>query len=561
MASNYRAKIKPLKEDSLDDIIPHGHNDYYDALVNFFKEQGVGTRISYTSSGGEICRFDNNPYSIVIVKNYQGKYTLLDRVEMYGDGDTTLWTKRGGLYYKNVPIEDVWVLDWDKYVNCNGDILSADEVDALYENAKPKVKSIKEGIFNNNYDYKYTPADRSYVQDIRNNHRLEGIMISMKFLDIIGVSDELKNKFREFEATYGRMPKFAYGTSLAGKNSKVDFQKVCNHKRCDGFFTEEDKNEIVNKWIETYNAVKAEDDIYKETPEAVVRNVVDFVKDNKLAIGCAVFGVAALTGVIPAIVNKYKSEADIREAVEYFMNSVDWDENDRDKTIATTHTSFDSEGKVHTTTRARTLRGNKNTSKSIFTAVAKYAKKNGITVRDAFHKLDGQKAKGLFGETGEDFYSFDIVKDNNGVLTINVWNAAGRKPKTFEIDTNTYQRIGDATFVYNESKKKKANHVKESRVVNLNRTLRGHIISYIRNELPQIVGEPEAENFKTQQKDCDLVYTDVSYTGKIRFGINVVGDSYQMSATKDKGLSYIHWEGIGLDEFQTDFEDMIATIF
>jgi hypothetical protein len=309
-------------------------------------------------------------------------------------------------------------------------------------------------------------SNRDYIHNISNMSSVEYMRISKEFLDAIEAPEELKEKFESFKSKYGKYPQFAYNSKFRSTKEKtsVSFQKTINGNHCATFFTEEDIETLVNCWVDTYNSIKEYEDS-KSNVEKVVENVCDFVKDNKLAIGCAIFGVAALAGVIPAIVNKYKSEADIREAVSYFMNSVDWDENDRDKTIATTHTSFDSDGKMHTTTRARTLSGNKNTSKAIFTAVARYAKKNGITVRDAFHKLDGQKTKTLFGNiTDEDFYKFDIVKDNNGILTINVWNDAGRKPKTFEIDTNSYQRIGDVQYSWNESKKR-SGRVKESKVV------------------------------------------------------------------------------------------------
>ena len=298
-------------------------------------------------------------------------------------------------------------------------------------------------------------SNRDYIHSVSQMASVEYMRISKDFLDAIEAPEELKEKFESFKSKYGKYPQFAYNSKFRSTKAKtsVSFQKTINGNHVGTFFTEEDIETLVNCWVDTYNSI-TEYENSRGSVEKVVENVCDFVKDNKLAVGCAIFGVAALAGIIPAIVNKYKSEADIREAVNYFMNSVDWDENDRDKTIVTTHTSFDSDGNVKMTSRPRTLSGNRNTSKAIFTAVARYAKKNGITVRDAFHKLDGQKAKGLFGETGEDFYSFDIVKDNNGVLTINVWNDAGRKPKTFEIDTNSYQRIGDVQYSWNESKKR-----------------------------------------------------------------------------------------------------------
>lgn len=311
-------------------------------------------------------------------------------------------------------------------------------------------------------DHRFSKTDRDYIIGLRGEY-LQGIRISKKFLDLIDAPEELKAKFETFKSKYGKYPQFRYDSELGNRagNTCIHLQKTINGINVENFFTEEDIETLVDCWVDTYT--EAYDWLNaRSTAEKVVENVCDFVEDNKLAEGCAIFGVAALAGVIPAIVNKYKSEADIREAVSYFMDSVEGDENDRNKTIHTTYTSVDSKGVAHTNTRTIIRYGNKSTSKDIFTAVAKYAKKNGITVRDAFHELDGKKSKTLFGkETNEDFYRFDILEDNDGVLTINVWNNAGRKPKTFEIDTNTYQKIGDVQYSWNESRKR-TGRIKES---------------------------------------------------------------------------------------------------
>lgn len=310
-------------------------------------------------------------------------------------------------------------------------------------------EKIYEGIFNNGYDYKYSKADRDYVQAV-SRLNINGERISMKFLDIIGVSDELKNKFKKFEATYGKMPMFSYNTQLS---RKIEFQKTINRRNVADYFTQEDIDEIKNKWIETYKQTKEEDNIYNGSVESIVDKVVDFIKDNKLGVGCAVFGIAALAGVIPAIAQRYKNNQDIRDAVEYYMSQVEWDSNDKDNIELKSRTTFDAKGNPQYSVYPVTYYGNKSTTENILEKVAKFAKKNGITVRDAFHELDGKKVKGFGGkETDEDAFRFDILKDNNGVLTINVWNEAGKKPKTFEIDTNSYQRIGNVQYSWNESK-------------------------------------------------------------------------------------------------------------
>lgn len=392
-------------------------------------------------------------------------------------------------------------------------------------------------------DHRFSKTDRDYIIGLRGEY-LQGIRISKKFLDLIDAPEELKAKFEQFKSKYGKYPQFRYNSELGNgaDNTCIYLQKTINGINVENFFTEEDIETLVDCWVDTYT--EAYDWLNaRSTVEKVVENVCDFVEDNKLAIGCAIFGVAALAGIIPAIVKKYKSEADIREAVSYFMDSVEWDENDRNKTIHTTYTSVDSKGVAHTNTRTITRYGNKSTSKDIFTAVAKYAKKNGITVRDAFHELDGKKSKTLFGkETNEDFYRFDILKDNDGVLTINVWNNAGRKPKTFEIDTNTYQRIGDVQYSWNESRKR-SDRIKENR----------------KPYTPCEISAWEAKNYIQRQ---NLTCENEQGTLRIFYGPLEVGcmvftpASYYLAGLDET----VYWEGTTMNQFRVDFEEFKATL-
>ena len=60
-----------------------------------------------------------------------------------------------------------------------------------------------------------------------------------------------------------------------------------------------------------------------------------------------------------------------------------------------------------------------------------------------------------------------------------------------------------------------------------------------------------------------MIYTDVMYTGKIRFAIRTQGEIYLMSATNGvvnngKGID---WQGTGFEEFKADFEDLVNTLF
>lgn len=313
-----------------------------------------------------------------------------------------------------------------------------------FKNIYKKANKLEEGLFNSGYDYTMSKGDRQYVMQTKNNFK--GNRISERFLNVIGVSQKVKDKFKDFENKYGKMPQFFYTsrfTQIKG-NAHIEFQKTIsvNGKTHDvsDFFTKEDTDEIIDKWVDTYNKAVEEHDIYKETPEAVVDNVVQFVKKNKLTTGCAIFGVAALATVIPTMVDAYKSNEDIREAVEYYMGTIDWDLNDGGGyKIGVTYYG----GRTRATHKH--VKGNKEETKDILVAVTKYAKNNDVTLNEAFHILDGKKFLGV------DNYKFNILEDNDGILTLQVWSKTGKSPKTIEIDTNTYQRIGNATFTWQES--------------------------------------------------------------------------------------------------------------
>ena len=374
-------------------------------------------------------------------------------------------------------------------------------------------KKISEGIFSDGFEYQYSKPDREYVFDISETN-LTNIMISERFLDIIGVSDELKNKFKDFETQYGRMPKFSYGSSL---DNKIEFQKTINGKKVADFFTEEDRNEIVRQWIKTYKDVSDEENIYKESADAVIDKTTKFIKENKLGIGCAIFGVCALAGIIPAICNTYKNGKDIREAVEYYMGQVEWDKNDESKSIHRSIYSIDAKGNPTTHVHHSILAGNKATAKEIFNVVAKAAKKNGTTVRQEFHNLDGKKVKGLGGkDTDEDAFRFNILKDKNGVLTIEVWNQAGRKPKTFEIDTNSYQKIGNVQYSWNESKEQKINKSKIEE--SFKRVMEGGYTTFTNHigEKDSFYDPMKSEPEPSDETDCLIIFGDNFWEKKLK---------------------------------------------
>lgn len=89
--------------------------------------------------------------------------------------------------------------------------------------------------------------------------------------------------------------------------------------------------------------------------------------------------------------------------------------------------------------------------------------------------------------------------------------------------------------------------------------LRNQIKSYVRGRLYDLVGAEEALNFKINQPKWDMIYTDVMYTGKIRFGINTQGEAYMMKA--GNGGPGLEWQGTGFEEFKADFEDLVNELF
>jgi len=139
---------KSLKEDSLDDIIPMGHSEYFDTLIEFLKDKDVPFRISHTASGGKICYVENDiDFISVIFKSPKHGYELLKMIEMYGDGSVYLSRKMGSAWYSNhVPLNEVYVWDMDKdeFVNYKGKVLKNITYDDIVESKKSARKSIKE---------------------------------------------------------------------------------------------------------------------------------------------------------------------------------------------------------------------------------------------------------------------------------------------------------------------------------------------------------------------------------------------------------------------------------
>ena len=142
---------KSLKEDSLDDIIPIGHSEYFDTLVEFFKDNNVPIKISHTINGGKICYVENDmDFITVIFKSPKRGYELLKMIEMYGDGRTYLSKGKGGAWYSNhVPLEEVyvWDIDKDEFVNYKGKVLKNVDYDDIVESKKSVGKSLKEAQY------------------------------------------------------------------------------------------------------------------------------------------------------------------------------------------------------------------------------------------------------------------------------------------------------------------------------------------------------------------------------------------------------------------------------
>lgn len=393
-------------------------------------------------------------------------------------------------------------------------------------------------------DHRFSKTDRDYIIGLRGEY-LQGIRISKKFLDLIDAPEELKAKFEMFKSKYKKYPQFGYNSVLRDRsvNTHIYFQKTINRINVENFFTEEDIETLIDCWVNTYT--EAYDWLTaRGVVDKTVENVCDFVSDHYLGIGCAVFGVAALAGIIPAIAKKYKSEADIRDAVNYYMGSVDWDSNDESKSVPRSFVAWDAKGNPTVRVYYSTLEGNKDTAEEIFKAVAKAAKKNGTTVRQEFHNLDGKKVKGLGGkETDEDAFRFDILEDKDGVLTIKVWGQVGRKePKTFEIDTNTYQRIGDVQYSWNESRKR-SGRIKENK----------------KPYTPCEISAWEAKNYIQRQ---NLTCENEQGTLRIFYGPLEVGcmvftpASYYLAGLDET----VYWEGTTMNQFRVDFEEFKATL-
>lgn len=148
LGESKKSARKSLKEDSLDDIIPMGHSEYFDTLVEFFKDNDVPIRISHTVNGGKICYVENDmEFITVIFKSPKRGYELLKTIEMYSDGSTYLSRGKGGAWHSNhIPLEEVyvWDMDKDKFVNYKGKVLTNIDYNDIVESKKSARKSIKE---------------------------------------------------------------------------------------------------------------------------------------------------------------------------------------------------------------------------------------------------------------------------------------------------------------------------------------------------------------------------------------------------------------------------------
>ncbi len=148
MEESKKSARKSLKEDSLDDIIPMGHSEYFDTLVEFFKDNDVPIRISHTANGGKICYVENDmEFITVIFKSPKRGYELLKTIEMYADGSTYLSRGKGGAWHSNhIPLEEVyvWDMDKDKFVNYKGKVLTNIDYNDIVESKKSARKSLRE---------------------------------------------------------------------------------------------------------------------------------------------------------------------------------------------------------------------------------------------------------------------------------------------------------------------------------------------------------------------------------------------------------------------------------
>lgn len=192
---------KSLKEDSLDDIIPMGHSEYFDRLVEFFKHNDVPIKVSHTASCGKICYIENDMDNIIVIfKSPKRGYELLKMLEMYGDGSTYLSRGKGGAWHSNhVPLEEVYVWDMDKdeFVNYKGKVLKNIDYDDIVESKKNVEKSFKEST--DIFDTLENAWDRS----TKNNNVFEKTVLKLK-------TDSFKDPFNKYSIIY----MFADGSSI-----------------------------------------------------------------------------------------------------------------------------------------------------------------------------------------------------------------------------------------------------------------------------------------------------------------------------------------------------------
>lgn len=227
---------KSLKEDSLDDIIPMGHSEYFDTLVEFFKHNDVPFRISHTVGGGKICYVENDmEFITVIFKSPKRGYELLKMLEMYGDGSTFLSRGKGGAWYSNhVPLEEVyvWDIDKDEFVNYKGKVLKNVDYDDIVESKKNVRKSMKEqfvgkgeggyrkpnktkfnsGICLDSNGVKHTVIFDTHVEDFivwvdNDNYLMWYVSSPQSLLNNLAESDLDENLILDIVALWEKLPK------------------------------------------------------------------------------------------------------------------------------------------------------------------------------------------------------------------------------------------------------------------------------------------------------------------------------------------------------------------
>ena len=237
LVESKKSARKSLKEDSLDDIIPMGHSEYFDTLVEFFKDNDVPIRISHTVNGGKICYVENDmEFITVIFKSPKRGYELLKTIEMYADGSTYLSRGKGGAWHSNhIPLEEVyvWDMDKDKFVNYKGKVLKNINYDDIVESKKSARKSIKE--------YNYDSHNKSWVSDSVEKVYTNGLEYKNDWCTLSLYKDEYENLVNYLLDEKGFILEKKYTKKLGYDvfiNEKLDLYVVIINETTYGFFDE-----------------------------------------------------------------------------------------------------------------------------------------------------------------------------------------------------------------------------------------------------------------------------------------------------------------------------------